>query len=42
MLQCGLEDAEDLAIHVILGDAQQKKRADYPAEMTRHGKRPNL
>ena len=32
MLQGSFEDAEHLAIHVILGYAEEQERADYPAE----------
>src|SRR6185312_5142524 len=34
MLQRSLQDAEELAVHVIFGDAQQKKGADDPANIT--------
>ena len=34
VLQRGFKNAEDLAIHVVLGYAQQQKSADDPAKIT--------
>jgi hypothetical protein len=33
VLQCHFQDAQYLAIHVVFADAQEKHRADDPAEL---------
>src|ERR1700739_847315 len=34
VLECALQHPQDLAVHVVLSYSEQKKTADYPAEMT--------
>jgi hypothetical protein len=41
VLQGRLENAQDLAVHVVLGDTEQQQSADHPAEVTNsHRSRP--
>jgi len=37
VLQRGLENAEHLAVHVVLGRAEKEESADHPAEVGAEG-----